>query len=287
MDEPDRPTVMGKGAIAQKPAPLPKALENRGVIEEAARGRSLFAAFDFDGTLEPIRDDPETVFLGPVMKARLEALSRVSRVSVITGRDLRDIRRRVGLVDLFYSGCHGFEISGPPGSGISFEIGEKYLQALEEAGDRFEKILRGFPGAILQRKKFCLSAHYRLVNVQDVPVLVGLIEEAAAGVGGLRARSDKKAVEVLPDMDWNKGSAVLWLLDVFRMTPANSFAIYAGDDVTDEDGFRAVAGRGAGVIVTGSKPPERTRAVYRLDNVSETGRFIEQLTRIASPGDGI
>lgn len=287
MDEPDRPTVMGKGAITQKSAPLPKALENRGVIEEAARGRSLFAAFDFDGTLEPISDDPETVFLGPVMKARLEALSRVSRVAVVTGRDLRDIRRRVGLVDLIYSGCHGFEISGPPGSGISFEIGEKYLQALEEAGDRFEKILRGFPGAILQRKKFCLSAHYRLVNERDVPVLVGLIEEATAGVGGLRARSDKKAVEVLPDMDWNKGSAVLWLLDVFGMTPANSFAIYVGDDVTDEDGFRAVAGRGAGVIVTGSKPPERTRAVYRLDNVSETGQFIEQLTRIASPGDGI
>jgi trehalose-phosphatase len=287
MGEPGRPTAVGKGSIAQNPTPIPKALENMGLIEGAFRGNSLFAAFDFDGTLEPIHGDPESVFLSPAMKARLEALSRVSKVAVVTGRDLRDIRRRVGLADLFYSGCHGFEISGPPGSGISFEIGEKYLPALEEAGDRFEKILRNFPGAILQRKRFCLSAHYRLVNEQDVPKLIGLIERAAAAVGGLRARSDKKAVEVLPDMDWNKGSAVLWLLDFLGMTPANSFAIYVGDDVTDEDGFRAVAGRGAGVIVTGAEPPERTRAIYRLDNVSETGRFIERLTRIASQSGGI
>ncbi len=33
-------------------------------------------------------------------------------------------------------------------------------------------------------------------------------------------------------------------LDRLGMTPANSFALYVGDDITDEDGFRAVAGRG-------------------------------------------
>jgi trehalose-6-phosphatase len=68
------------------------------------------------------------------------------------------------------------------------------------------------------------------------------------------------------------------------MTPAGSFALYVGDDITDEDGFRAVAGRGAGVIVAGAGTGRVTLATYRLESVEGTALFIEGLTRIASPG---
>ena len=284
MGETDGAYAMKGGSSGADPCRLPPALDSMGLIEEAARGRRLFAAFDFDGTLTPIVQDPNAVSLDPAVRSRLEALSRVAAVAVVTGRGLEDIRMRVGLPDLFYSGCHGFEIAGPPGSGVAFRTGEEYTHALEEAGERFERILDGFPGAILQRKRFCLTVHYRLLAKEEVGALISLVEEAAAGVGGLRARPDKKAVEVLPDMDWNKGSAVLWLLDRLGMTPANSFALYVGDDITDEDGFRAVAGRGAGVIVAEAGTDRGTLATYRLGGAAETALFIEGLTRAASPG---
>ncbi|HON34080.1 MAG: trehalose-phosphatase [Thermovirgaceae bacterium] len=284
MGETGRPSAMKGESSGALPCRLPPALDSMGLIEEAARGRRLFAAFDFDGTLTPIVKDPYEAYLDPAMRSRLEALSRVAAVAVVTGRGLEDIRMRVGLPDLFYSGCHGFEITGPPGSGVAFRTGEEYAHALEEAGERFERILDGFPGAILQRKRFCLTVHYRLVAKEDVGSLISLVEEAAAGVGSLRARPDKKAVEVLPGMEWNKGSAVLWLLDRLGMTPANSFALYVGDDITDEDGFRAVAGRGAGVIVAEAGTDRGTLATYRLGGAAETALFIEGLTRAASPG---
>ena len=284
MGETGRPSAKEGGSSGADPCRLPSALDSMGLIEEAARGRRIFAAFDFDGTLTPIVKDPYEAYLDPAMRSRLETLSRVAAVAVVTGRDLGDIRRRVGIPGLFYSGCHGFEIAGPSGSGVAFRTGEEYTHVLEEAGERFEKIVGGFPGAILQRKRYCLTVHYRLVAEEDVGSLIGLIEEAAADVGGLRARPDKKAVEVLPDMDWNKGSAVLWLLDRLGMTQAGSFALYVGDDITDEDGFRAVAGGGAGVIVAGAGSDRGTLATYRLDGVEGTALFIEGLTRIASPG---
>ncbi|MBP7078619.1 MAG: Trehalose-phosphate phosphatase [Synergistetes bacterium ADurb.Bin155] len=284
MGETGRPSAMKRGPLGADPGRLPSALDCMGIIGEAARGRRLFASFDFDGTLTPIVKDPYEAYLDPAMRSRLETLSRVAAVAVVTGRDLGDIRRRVGIPALFYSGCHGFEIAGPSGSGVAFRTGEKYAYALEEAGERFEKILVGFHGAILQRKRYCLTVHYRLVAKEKVGALISLVKEAAAGVGGLRARPDKKAVEVLPDMDWNKGSAVLWLLDHLGMTPAGSFALYVGDDITDEDGFRAVAGRGAGVIVAGAGTGRVTLATYRLESVEGTALFIEGLTRIASPG---
>lgn len=285
MAETDRAYAMKGGSSGADPCRLPPALDSMELIEEAARGRRLFAAFDFDGTLTPIGQDPNAVSLDPAVRSRLGALSRVAAVAVVTGRGLEDIRMRVGLQDLFYSGCHGFEIAGAPGSGVNFRTGEEYAPALREAGERFERILDGFPGAILQRKRFCLTVHYRLVAKEEVSALISLVEEAAAGVGGLRARPDKKAVEVLPDMDWNKGSAVLWLLDHLGMTPAGSFALYVGDDITDEDGFRAVAGRGAGVIVADRGSKRKTLAAYRLNGVAETVPFIEGLTRAVSPGE--
>ncbi len=82
-------------------------------------------------------------------------------------------------------------------------------------------------------------------------------------------------------MNWNKGSALLWILDAKGMTEANSFAISVGDDITDEDMHVAVKGRGAGIIVMGTEPPLSTFADYRLGSVTETGRFIEILERIA------
>ncbi len=272
---------MENGPIDRDLTDIPRVMDNLFAINGAVRDRSLFVALDFDGTLAPINNDPDAVFLSPEMKKRLDDLSRVCMVAIVTGRDLRDIRHRVGLKNLFYSGSHGFEIVGPPESGIAFEAGKMFLPALEEAERRLGRTLGHIPGSVLQRKRFSISAHYRLVEEARVAEMKDLVEETVAGLGGLRTRSDKKAVEILPDKEWNKGSAVLWLLDFFKMTPWNSFAIYVGDDVTDEDGFRAVAGRGAGVIVTETEPPASTCALYRLESVIETGLLIEHLTRIS------
>jgi trehalose 6-phosphate phosphatase len=65
------------------------------------------------------------------------------------------------------------------------------------------------------------------------------------------------------------------------MSPGHSFSISMGDDITDEDTFRAVKGRGAGIIVTETEPPRTTFADYRLASTAEAGRFIEILERIA------
>lgn len=260
---------------------IPHALSRLEEIEKTALRKALFVALDFDGTLAPINNDPEAVEISTEMKKRLKNLAMRCRVAIITGRDLQDIRERVGLEELFYSGSHGFEIVGPPGSGLFFEVGKKFLPVLASAERSLSVLVEKVPGAVLQRKRFSISIHYRLVEESLVPELENIVNGVVKNLKGLVTRSDKKAIEILPGMEWSKGRALMWLLEATGMSPENSFVICIGDDITDEDTFRAVKGRGVGIIVAETEPPQATFADYSLASTAEAGRFIEILERIA------
>ena len=70
---------------------------------------------------------------------------------------------------------------------------------------------------------------------------------ARGALAALDAAQDErqKVFELQPDVDWNKGKAVRWLLDALALDPASTFSIYIGDDVTDEDAFRELQLLGA------------------------------------------
>jgi trehalose 6-phosphate phosphatase len=91
----------------------------------------------------------------------------------------------------------------------------------------------------------------------------------------LRRMDGKKVYELLPDIDWNKGKAVLWLLETLGLEGRNVLPIYIGDDRTDEDAFRALEKRGVAILV--GEQPQVTAANYRLNKPEEVERFLGEL----------
>lgn len=85
----------------------------------------------------------------------------------------------------------------------------------------------------------------------------------------------KKVYELLPDIDWDKGKAVLWLLEALGLEHADVRPIYVGDDRTDEDAFCAVGQRGAGILV--SEQPRPSAASYSLNDPADVARFLREL----------
>jgi trehalose 6-phosphate phosphatase len=251
---------------------LPSALEH--VQEIAGAGdRSLAIFLDYDGTLTPIVSHPEKAFLSDSTRQTLRALAMHEPVAILSGRELEDVRKRVAIDGIVYAGSHGFDIVGP--RQLRRQEATNFLPALDAAEKELREKLAGIAGALIERKRFSIAAHYRKVNERDLPKLEFAVSEVAARHRDLRTMEGRKVYELLPLTDWDKGKAVLWLLENLGSERGKFRPIYIGDDRTDEDAFRVLRQCGTGILV--SEQPRPTAASYSLKDSAEVERFLREL----------
>ena len=254
---------------------VPSALDHMKEIRLRIKNRKAAMFLDYDGTLTPIVDDPECAFLSDSMRQSLVELADLLPVFILSGRDLPDVQRLVGLRNIYYAGSHGFDIAGPEGMKFAHEKGTAFLPTLDIAERELKENLDPTEGAWVERKKFSIAVHYRKVAESKIKS----VKEAAENVVGLhqdlRLSGGKKIFELQPKIDWNKGKALLWLLGELDLDKENVLPFYIGDDVTDEDGFRALKDRGIGVVVMDH--PRPTEALYRLDDPGQVERFLKMI----------
>ena len=251
---------------------IPSALEH---VQEIARSDHRLAVFlDYDGTLTPIVSHPGDAWLSDSMRQTLCLLAARVPVAILSGRDLDDVRGRVHVDGIAYAGSHGFDIAGA--GGLRRELGAAYLPVLDTAETELREALDEIPGAQLERKHFSVAAHYRNVSENDAFKVALAVDAVAARHPELRRIDGKKVHELLPDIDWNKGKAVLWLLETLDLLHGKVLPIYIGDDRTDEDAFRALERRGVAILV--SEQPQITAASYWLNNPEEVERFLQKIT---------
>jgi trehalose 6-phosphate phosphatase len=254
---------------------LPSALEAWEEIAGRLDDRRPAVFLDYDGTLTPIVSQPEDALLSDEMRSVLRELAGLCTVAIVSGRDREDVEPKVALQGLVYAGSHGFDIKGPGGLDMEYEGGRAALPELEQAEGELEARVAGVPGARVERKRFAIASHYRNVAEDDVPRVERAVKEVAEKYERLRVSSGKKVLELRPDIDWDKGRAVLWLLETLGLNGGAVLPFYVGDDVTDEDAFRVLTDRGVGVLV--GSPAYKTNATYRLRDTREVREFLQAL----------
>ena len=253
---------------------LPSALNLIDEIIAGTDGKRLAVFLDYDGTLTPIVSHPEDAWLSESMRQTLQSLAARVPVAILSGRDLDDVRGRVLVDGIVYAGSHGFDIAGA--GGLRRELGAAYLPVLDTAETELREALDEIPGAQLERKHFSVAAHYRNVNENDAFRVALAVDAVAARHRELRKMDGKKVYELLPDIDWNKGKAIVWLLEMLGLERENVRPVYIGDDSTDEDAFRVLEQSGIGILV--SEQSQSTAARYSVKNPFEVERFLRVLT---------
>lgn len=278
------------GARAARPlSEVPAALTAFDEVSDRVSMRGVAVFLDFDGALSPIVDQPEAARPADGAPEVLQRLSAACPVAIISGRDLPDVRRRVGVADIWYAGSHGYELAGPGGRHHEYEEAHGALASLDEAEATLRDRLAPVAGAVVERKKYSVTAHYRTVAPEQADEVVRAVHDVAAALPDLRATRARKAAELVPDLRWNKGYAVRWLLGQLSPPEGRLTPVYAGDDLTDEDALRVVGDIGLGIVVRSDEHGDRPTAAHvAVDSPEELVALLGRLadTLAAAPQEG-
>lgn len=233
----------------------------------------MLLMFDFDGTLAPIAPTPEDAVLPAEVRAWLSALSRRKgvRVAIVTGRSLPDIRKKVRLRNIIYAANHGMEIASR--GRMLLSKGAAYRRPLKRLAAKLRAALADIPGVLVEFKGLSVAVHWRRVPQRlqgEVRRRVRRVAGLKLGESGLSLTLGKKLLEVRPAHCWNKGKAALW---IWKRCASGSLPIYVGDDITDEDAFRALRFRGVTIRVGRKRGSAAQRAIVSIGALIESGIF--------------
>ncbi|MBO9431867.1 trehalose-phosphatase [Sulfitobacter sp. R18_1] len=225
---------------------------------------------DLDGTLAPIVDNPEDACLPEATRHLLTRLVAKTdgAVAVISGRAMADVDRILGALRLPVSGSHGMELrlstAEDHAPGQSAGIPTPVIDRVEEFA-----VLHGVTS---ERKPGAIALHYRKAPEQE-DACRGFVDTLVGEDSSLRGLHGKMVSEVaLKGVD--KGGAVAR----FMASPAfaDRLPVMVGDDVTDEDGFRAAQAMGGFGIKIGQGP---TEAQHRIEDVAGFADWLEEILR--------
>lgn len=214
---------------------------------------------DMDGVLAPLADTPDAVVPHPERTAAVRAVATRldGRVAIISGRTIAEIDRIAEASATSASGVHGLERRRADGSLHRAEA----APAVRDAVAAFEAFARSRPGIIVEDKAVSAGLHYRGAPAEEAAALA--LARRLADETGLTIQAGNLVVELkTPGTD--KGTA----LTAFMLEPpfAGAVPVMLGDDLTDEDGFRAATALGGFGVLVG--PPRETAARYGLPDVA-------------------
>lgn len=247
-------------------------------ISKLLRNRHLLLLLDFDGTLAPLCNAPAKAALQPGTKETLRGLLRRpdTTLAIVSGRDLHDLKSKIGLRGLIYAANHGFRIQG---CGLDFraKLPTAVRNSLRNLCRELAARTRGIKGTLVENKEFSAALHYRLVRGRNLRAIKPLIAELTASSRrlGLKTKEGKKVLEFLPPFNLHKGTAVLNILRLIKKRFNKPvLAIYFGDDATDEDAFRTLTGKGITVRIGKTRS---SAAGYYLTNPRQLRQFLTMI----------
>ena len=231
-------------------------------LVDLAGRRPVLIASDYDGVLARLRDDPSTAVAEPGVAevlARLAAADGVT-VALVSGRGVADLRTTSGFSGPYrWIGSHGAEFDGP--------LSDELAARRDQLAERLVPLVEGTPGARLEVKPASVAVHVR--QVQDRSAAAAVLGRARTlGDSSLTMKPGKEVLEMAMT-DADKGTALRRL----RSELGAAATIYLGDDVTDEDGFRALGADDVTVKIGAGT----TDARYRVDDTAGALAVLERL----------
>jgi alpha,alpha-trehalase len=245
------------------------------LLPELVRTKRVLICLDYDGTISEIVRDPAAARPVPgVPETLVELAARRERIAlaIVSGREVAKLSEMLRVPrGVALSGIHGLEL-------VDFDGRETIVCDARECIDDLGRVRKWLDenvparqGFVVEDKRFAITLHYRNApaasarHIRDV--FVQYLHDHAPK---LALREGKMAAEALP----KNTSKALAVRALWKRAGSDFEPVYFGDDLTDEDAFRELEGRGVTVLVGMQRP---SAARYRVENPSEVARVLKAM----------
>lgn len=239
-----------------------------------AEHERVLVALDFDGTMSPLVDRPQDARPLPQTAAAFEQLAASPGVytAVVSGRNLQSLREvypqpRPGIC----IGSHGAERVVPSRLGANWQdepLTAEQTALLGTVTQRLEHVAAAHENASLEYKPSATVLHVRQALPDAAAKALAQARQALADLDGVKLLDGKAVLEATVHHG-DKGQSLQWL----RETLDVQAVLFAGDDVTDENGFRVLGAEDVGIKV-GSGP---TAAAYSISSPADLPDLLKSL----------
>lgn len=244
---------------------------------KSANNRILM--LDYDGTLSPFTVDRNNAAPYP---GAIDILEKIisdggTRLIVISGRPMDDLRRLLNMKNQPEMwGSHGAERYSPEHGYTAYEIPGSTRDALETIRKwSVNKKLESF----MENKPLGIAFHWRGLSPEQEKKITDTVEgewKNRLSEYDLELMSFDGGIEIR-HIAINKGSAVD---AVIRDYGGDYMAAYMGDDLTDEDAFKALGDSGLKILVRMQRRP--TAADIIISPPEELLDFLDRWQRAAA-----
>jgi trehalose 6-phosphate phosphatase len=245
------------------------------LLPRLARG-TLLAAFDYDGTLVPIRPTPEEAVADEATRQGLARLATTAGTSValVSGRPVAQLRELVPDERLWLVGLHGLEMAAPNGEVLPTIDLDAAAAALGPLRAAAAAIAARHAAVRIEDKGASLVLHTRQAARAAAMAAAEEFRAAAERLLGFEVMGGKEVVEARP-AGTSKGTAVRRL----HREAGGGTVLYAGDDTTDEDAFAALAAGddGAVTVRVGDGGVAPTAAAFTIASQAEVAELLQRL----------
>lgn len=240
------------------------------------KAENILLFLDYDGTLAPFKVDPLSAFALPEIESSLKKLEKSQKyhLSLVSGRQLSELKKMIDLNCCHYAGSHGLEIEMSFTRGVIYPHQKQEFDVLSRKNYQKsrEKYLKT-DGVRVEDKGFGLALHFDSEKMQseEEKELRALFENSSYQV-----LSGRKLVEIRPE-GWDKGKAVNYISDQIKknLDLDDVLRIYIGDDRTDEDAFKVLKD-GISIYVQ-NEGDLNTTADYYLESPEDTAELLKKI----------
>ncbi len=221
-------------------------------LKNEIRNERVAFVFDFDGTLAPIRRNPDAAHISKETARLLHKLSERSPVFVLSARKREYLEREIPQKKIKKIGEYGM-------AGRTLSATKLF--------NLLQKIVRNYKGAFIERKRFSLVVHYRKLNKSRQEKFVKKIFKICRSFKKLNLQKGKKVIEIFSGEVGDKGK-------IIKKISKQYFPICFGDDVSDEKMFKSNPGIS---IRVGYSPS--SNADYFVSNLFEMKKALRAFLR--------